>query len=98
MSEPSIVVIPIPEFHFLLDETLEEKCIAHNSENGTKYVPRDFLPTRAEVLSTGWDVRCAEFPKVDLRPGNYFAFRPNGRLIQTRVYFTFVIVVTERKG
>ena len=73
MQEPNnAVVIPIPEFHFLLDEKLEEKCAKYNTEHGTKYVPNDFLPVRAEALYTGWDVRCADYPSIDLRPEHYF--------------------------
>lgn len=72
MSELNDAVTPIPNFHFLLDEKLEEECIAYNHENGVKFVPIDFLPARVEALSAGWDVRCADFPEANLFPEQYF--------------------------
>ena len=52
-------------FKFCLSESLAESC------KETKFSPTDFLPTRADPLSAGWDVRCAEPFGIDLVPFRY---------------------------
>jgi dUTP pyrophosphatase len=59
------------EFYFCLDEQLAEKCKLYNEQclEDTKISPGDFLPKRADDLSAGWDVRCAE--TTELIPFRY---------------------------
>ena len=72
----------IPTFRFALKTELTKACADNKSVNLT---PQDFLPTRAHLEDTGYDVRCALPKGLELVPGCYFkiplgfrAFIPQG--------------------
>lgn len=57
----------IPTYKFALREDLKDK--------------KEFLPTRAEPLATGWDVRCAEPNGVTLVPNRYYKIKLGFRML-----------------
>jgi dUTPase len=63
----------LPVFHFSLDEKLSELCEKHNKlhSNESPLDAQMFLPTKTNLSSVGWDVRCAEPSGVLISPGQY---------------------------
>ena len=55
----------LPDFKFCFTPELIAACQKKDRD------PLEFLPTRAENLSSGWDVKCAEVDGVELKPGCY---------------------------
>lgn len=71
------MIIPEPEFKFALRDDLKDKL--------------EFLPTKAEPYSTGFDVRCASRSSLTLRAGDrvkiplgFRMFAPQGWYLELR--------------
>jgi len=60
-----------PKFKFCLEDWLPELCEQQSKKYKTDFRPEDFAPTRAESMSVGWDVRCAESDGIILEPSRY---------------------------
>jgi len=64
-------MLDIPEFKFCLEDNIQTLCEEQNEKYGFDYKPNDFVPKKAEELSTGWDVRCAAPDGIVLMPDRY---------------------------
>ncbi len=67
-----------PPYYFAVSKDVEDHC--PTELDGKTLSALDFIPTRARVKDTGYDVRCAEPDGLILKPNCYFKMRLGFRM------------------